>query len=81
MNLDLRIPVGLMFTLTGLILTLFGLTTNGDVALYARSLGVNLNMWWGLVLMAFGLIMLALGRHGQKQTEKHLSEAAKTEKV
>jgi len=67
MNLDLRIPMGLMFTLTGLILTLFGLKTNGDEALYAQSLGINANLWWGLVLLAFGLTMFLLGRRGQKR--------------
>jgi hypothetical protein len=56
-----------MFTLTGLILTLFGLKTNGNEALYARCLGINANLWWGLVLLAFGLTMLALGRRGQKR--------------
>ncbi len=67
MILDLRIPLGLMFTLTGLILTLFGLKTNGDADLYARCLGVNANLWWGIVLLAFGLTMLILGRLGQKR--------------
>jgi hypothetical protein len=67
MILDLRIPLGLMFTLTGLILTLFGLKTNGDEALYARCLGINANLWWGIVLLAFGLTMLTLGRLGQKR--------------
>ena len=70
MALDLRIPMGLMFTLAGLILTLFGLTTNGDTALYARSLGINANLWWGLVLLAFGLTMFLLGRRTQKRMEK-----------
>jgi len=67
MILDLRIPLGLMFTLTGLILTLFGLKTNGDADLYARSLGINANLWWGIVLLAFGMSMLILGRLGQKR--------------
>jgi hypothetical protein len=67
MILDLRIPLGLMFTLTGMILTLFGLKTNGDADLYARSLGINANLWWGMVLLAFGLTMLILGRRGQKR--------------
>jgi len=67
MILDLRIPLGLMFTLTGMILTLFGLKTNGDADLYARSLGINANLWWGIVLLAFGLTMLILGRLGQKR--------------
>jgi hypothetical protein len=67
MSLDLRIPMGLMFTLTGVILTAFGLKTNGDVNLYAKSLGINANLWWGLVLLVFGLTMLYLGRRGQKR--------------
>ena len=74
MILDLRIPMGLMFTLVGMILTLFGLKTNGNAALYARCLGINANLWWGLVLLAFGLTMLILGRRGQKRLEQQPSE-------
>jgi hypothetical protein len=76
MNLDLRIPMGLMFTLTGVILTVFGLKTNGDAALYAKSLGINANLWWGLVLLAFGLTMFLLGRRSQKRMEKEPPEPA-----
>ncbi|HUD55806.1 MAG TPA: hypothetical protein VMR02_11295 [Terracidiphilus sp.] len=68
MNLDLRIPMGLMFTLTGLILTGFGFSTKGNADLYAKSLGINVNLWWGLVLLAFGLTMFLLGRRGQKRS-------------
>jgi hypothetical protein len=57
MNLDLRFPIGLMFTIDGVLLTLFGLMS--DQAIYARSLGIDVNLWWGLVLLAFGLVMLA----------------------
>jgi ABC-type Fe3+-siderophore transport system permease subunit len=60
MNLDLRLPLGLMFTIVGALLVLFGLIS--DDAIYARSLGINVNLWWGLVLVAFGLITLALTR-------------------
>jgi hypothetical protein len=70
MNLDLRIPMGLMFTFTGLILTVFGIKTNGDAALYAKSLGINANLWWGLVLLFFGLAMFLLGRRGQTRRAK-----------
>jgi hypothetical protein len=70
MNLDLRIPMGLMFTITGLIMTVFGLKTNGDATLYAQSLGINANLWWGIVLLVFGLAMFLLGRRSQKRTEK-----------
>jgi hypothetical protein len=70
MQLDLRIPMGLMFTLTGLILTLFGVATNGNAELYAKSLGINANLWWGLVLLAFGLIMFLLGQRSQRRLAK-----------
>jgi hypothetical protein len=81
MILDLRIPMGLMFTLTGLILTLFGLSTNDNVALYARCLGINANLWWGLVLLAFGLTMLLLGRRGQKRLENQPPNATEEDQV
>jgi hypothetical protein len=57
MKLDLRLPIGLMFTLFGAILTSYGLVS--DAAIYDRSLGINVNLWWGLVVLAFGLVMLA----------------------
>jgi len=56
MNLDLRLPIGLMFSLFGVMLTAFGLLS--DAAIYDRSLGINVNLWWGMVLLAFGLVML-----------------------
>ena len=56
MNLDLRLPIGLMFTIDGVLLVGFGLVS--DQAIYARSLGANVNLWWGLVLLAFGLGLL-----------------------
>jgi hypothetical protein len=37
---------------------------------YAKSLGIDANLWWGLVLLAFGIVMLAFGRRGQARTEK-----------
>jgi hypothetical protein len=66
MSLDLRIPMGLMFTLVGMILIAFGLATRGS-AIYAASLGINANFWWGLVLLVFGVTMLLLGRRSQKR--------------
>ena len=65
MGLDLRIPLGLMFTTFGLLLSFFGLFS--DKAIYAASLGVNVNLGWGLVLLVFGLVMLALGYCGAKR--------------
>jgi hypothetical protein len=66
MGLDLRWPIGLMFSLLGVILTLTGLITGSDTELYKRSLGININLWWGLVLLAFGVFMLIMARKGSK---------------
>jgi hypothetical protein len=64
MNLDLRLPIGLMFSLFGLILTAYGLLS--DAAIYERSLGINVNLWWGIVLLVFGLVMLGYARRARK---------------
>ena len=58
MLLDLRIPIGVLFALLGLLLAIYGLVS--DRAIYVVSLGVNINAWWGLVLLLFGGIMLGL---------------------
>lgn len=67
MGLDIRLPIGAMFTLFGLLLTLYGLI--GDKSIYQRSLGINVNVGWGAVLLIFGLVMLALGRRGTATAE------------
>lgn len=64
MKMDLRLPIGLMFGAFGVMLTLFGLVS--DSSIYQRSLGINVNLWWGLVLLAFGLVMLAYGIRAQR---------------
>ena len=59
MGLDVRVPVGLLFSAIGLALVGYGLLS--EPGIYARSLGINVNLWWGLVLLAFGAIMLWFG--------------------
>jgi hypothetical protein len=57
--LDLRIPMGLMFSLVGVILAVYGVLTRGS-EIYQRSLGINVNICWGGTLLVFGMAMLAL---------------------
>jgi len=66
MSLDLRIPMGLMFLIVGGIMSLFGFFTRGSV-IYERSAGMNINLIWGLVMLAFGLTMFLLGRASDKR--------------
>lgn len=58
MGLDIRLPIGMMFSLLGALLAIYGLATGSDSAMYGSSLGLNINLWWGLVLFLFGAIML-----------------------
>jgi hypothetical protein len=58
MGLDIKIPIGLMFALLGLLLTVYGLVTASNDAMYIRSLNVNINLWIGLIMLVFGGIML-----------------------
>lgn len=67
MGLDIRLPIGLMFTLFGLLLVVYGLVS--DKAIYQRSLGMNVNLGWGAVLLVFGIVMLLLGRRGTAKAE------------
>lgn len=61
MNVDIRIPIGGMFSIIGLVLAVYGLVTFGNAELYARSQSVNVNLIWGLVMLAFGVCMLYFG--------------------
>jgi multisubunit Na+/H+ antiporter MnhG subunit len=61
MRLDVRFPIGLLFTIFGVILAMFGLFSNPG--LYERSLGININLDWGLIMLVFGLIMLVISRY------------------
>jgi len=65
MGLDIRIPIGLMFSILGLILVLFG--AFGNPAIYQRSMGINVNLDWGMVLLVFGGLMLAYGIRGGRR--------------
>lgn len=60
MGLDIRIPIGLMFTALGILLTAYGVF--GNRAIYAQSLGINVNLIWGIVLLVFGVLMTLAGR-------------------
>ena len=68
MGLDIRIPLGLIFLATGGILSLFGLFTRGS-AIYQKSMGMNINLSWGLVMFVFGAIMFFVGRRQKLQDD------------
>jgi hypothetical protein len=60
MGLDIRLPIGILFALFGVMLVIFGVA--GDPGMYQRSLGININLIWGAVLASFGALMWYFGR-------------------
>jgi hypothetical protein len=73
MNLDLRIPMGLLFTIVGVIMSLYGFFTRGSV-IYERSAGMDINLIWGTVMLIFGATMFLLGRRADKRPRSQAVE-------
>ncbi len=69
MGLDIKIPIGFMFSIFGVLLTIFGLSTQGD-PMYEISLGNNINLWSGIFMIVFGLFMLAISDLVKKKKTK-----------
>jgi hypothetical protein len=67
MGFDIRMPIGMLFTLFGILLIVYGAATQGNVMYAEHSLGVNMNLWWGIALLCFGAVMLTLTRMRGKQ--------------
>jgi hypothetical protein len=68
MGLDLRIPLGLMFLSIGALMLGYGVLT-WHSPIYAQSLGDNVNVWWGSVMVLFGGLMYGLGRRARWQDD------------
>ena len=64
-DLDLRYPIGGLFLVLGLLLAGFGVVTSGNPEIYLRATSMNINLRWGLVMMAFGAIMWGLARRAR----------------
>jgi len=64
MGLDIRLPIGFFFSALGALLGGYGAL--GDQAIYQRSLGINVNLDWGIIMLVFGVAMLAFGYRGMK---------------
>jgi sulfite exporter TauE/SafE len=55
---DIRIPIGLMFSIIGVIISILGIVTMSNSEMYEKSLGVNVNLFMGVLMLIFGLVML-----------------------
>lgn len=68
MSMDIRFPIGFMFTIIGLIITVWGLI--GSPEIYKKSLNVNINLWTGLAMLVFGLAFLLMSFVAQAKNKK-----------
>ena len=66
MGLDIRLPIGSMFTFVGLLLSSYGALRPQS----SESVGININLTWGVVLLVFGIIMILLARRGSHAVKR-----------
>ena len=63
---DIRIPIGLMFSIIGVFISVFGFFTMSNAGMYHKSLGINVNIIMGILMLVFGLTMLYFARRKKK---------------
>ena len=69
MGFDIRLPIGFLFITLGALLILFGLFTLHS-PIYDHSLGMNINLDWGLLLLIFGLLMVFFAKRSQRRERR-----------
>lgn len=63
-GLDIRAPIGGLFTVLGAMLAGYGL-------LAPANSGSKVNLWWGLVMLVFGIVLLLLSRRSSVTPGAH----------
>lgn len=53
-KMSIALVIGATIGLIGLVIMLYGLFGNPDIS---RSDGINIDIWWGLAMLVFGLLM------------------------
>lgn len=70
MGLDIRLPIGLMFSIIGALMSIYGLVSGSNKELYERSLNININLIWGVFLLIFGVWMLLMALKARKNNKQ-----------
>jgi hypothetical protein len=66
-GLDIRAPIGGLFTVLGGMLAGYGLFASGSGGSSDLSSGANVNLWWGLVMLVFGIVLLLMARRAMSR--------------
>jgi hypothetical protein len=70
-GLDVRVPIGGLFTVLGLMLSGYGLVVGSGSASLSAGSSTNVNLWWGLVMLVFGLLLLLGSFLSRRRLEVH----------
>ena len=70
-GLDVRVPIGGLFTVLGLMLSGYGLVVGSGSASLSAGSATNVNLWWGLVMLVFGLLLLFGSFLARRRLEAH----------
>lgn len=68
MGLDIRWPIGIIFSIYGIVLMLYGVAAAASI-FQEKSLGVNIDLWWGAAMLVFGVFMGALAFRASRRSE------------
>jgi membrane protein implicated in regulation of membrane protease activity len=70
-SLDIRLPIGALFTALGALVGGYGLVAGRAAEGAAASLSVNIDLWWGLVMLVFGVLLLASALRTRRPASAH----------
>lgn len=65
-GLDIRAPIGGLFSVLGLMLAGYGAAAPQA----SIGVGINIDLWWGLIMLTFGVALLLLARRAMKQVDR-----------
>ncbi len=72
--MDIRFPIGFLFTITGLVITVWGLISSPEI--YKKSLNVNVNLWMGPAMLVFGVFFLVMSLRAQARNKRREGSTA-----
>jgi cytochrome c biogenesis protein CcdA len=67
-KMSIALIIGLTIGLIGLVILLYGLFAHIN---YSQSANINIDLWWGIVMVAFGILMSGIGYISSRRSVTH----------
>lgn len=77
-KLPIATTIGATIGLIGLVLLLYGLFGSAN---FSRSDGINVDLWWGLVMLVFGILMGLIGIFSARRQAAHVDRGGDTRRT